>query len=219
MNTFITDLSIVLDRSGSMQSIRSDMEGALARLLADQATAPGTLFVSLVRFDDQIEPVFTALPAIRVRPIHISPRNSTALLDAAGHTIGSIGQRLATLPEQDRPGAVIIVIVTDGMENASTRFGWNDIQVMIKHQREAYNWQFVFLGSNIDAIATASRIGIFAGDALTFASDTSGVSDAAAAASHGVREKRAHLTSGVMGPPPDAFRLTDRQKQRRMTNP
>lgn len=219
MNTSITDLTIVLDRSGSMQSIRSDMEGALARLLTDQAAAPGTLIVSLVRFDDQIEPVFTALPVSQVRPIRISPRNSTALLDAAGLTIDSTGQRLATLPEQDRPGTVIVVIVTDGMENASTRFGWKDIQTKINHQRDAYNWQFVFLGSNIDAVATASRIGISAGDALTFANDAGGVSDAASSASQGLRDKRAHFASGVMGPPPDAFHLADRQKQRRTPNP
>jgi hypothetical protein len=215
MNTSITDLTVILDRSGSMQAIRTAMEGALARLVADQAAAPGNLLVSLVRFDDQIEPVFTALPADQVRPIRISPRNTTALLDAAGLTIDSTGQRLAALAEHDRPGAVLIVIVTDGMENASTQFTWSDIQTKINHQRDAYHWQFVFLGSNIDAIATASRIGIAAGDALTFMSDSAGVNDAADAASRGLREKRAHLSACVVGPVPDAFRIADRQKQRR----
>lgn len=212
MNAQLTDLTIILDRSGSMQSIRTDMEGALAKLLADQRAAPGELRVSLVRFDDVAETVFTALPVGQVRAIRISPRRCTALLDAIGQTIDATGQRLAAMPEVDRPGTVLIVIVTDGMENASKQFNWNDVHARITHQATAYQWQFVFLGANIDAIATAGQLGIAEHDALTFFADTQGTHDAVQSASAGIRRKRQRVASCALSP---AFTDDDRRAQQR----
>jgi len=217
MNQQLTDFTIILDRSGSMQSIQADMEGALAALIAEQTALPGELRVSLVRFDDLVEPVFTALPAAEVRRIKIRPRGCTALLDAVGDTIDTTGQRLAAIPGPDRPGTVLIAIVTDGLENASQRFRWNEVHQRITHQSTAYGWQFVFLGTNIDAIATAGRIGIAHGDAMTFANDTQGTQDAVQATSAGIRRKREHVAFSLAsaGTPVPAFTDKDRAAQRR----
>lgn len=219
MNHSLTDLTIILDRSGSMQAIREAMEESLMSMLRRQAGEPGKLLVSLVRFDDIIETVFTAIDASNVRPIFIEPRNCTALLDAVGLTIDSTGQRLATLSESDRPGCVIIVVVTDGLENASRRFTVRDVQDRIRHQTEQYKWQFIFLGANIDAIATAGQLGISSGNALDVSFDRFGIECAIDSLGKGVAAKRKHFAdnkhSPIAKPAPAAFDEEDRKRQKR----
>ena len=96
------------------------------------------------------------------------PRGTTALLDAIGRTINTIGERLDKTSEPERPGKVIVAILTDGLENASQEFSRRQIHEMITHQREVYNWEFIFLGANQDAIHAGAQIGIPAANAVTF---------------------------------------------------
>jgi len=215
MNNQLTDLTLILDRSGSMESVREALEESLGSLLLKQSQEPGKLLVSLVRFDDVVESVFVAIDAASVRPIKIHPRNSTALLDAIGSTIDATGLRLAALPQIDRPACVIVVVITDGMENSSKTFKWTDVQQRIRHQSDQYQWQFIFLGANIDAIATAGQLGINAGDALDVASDDRGTTDAVESLSKGVKRKRDHMLLAAEGAPPESFDATDRNQQRR----
>jgi len=215
MNNQLTDLTLILDRSGSMATVREALEESLGSLLRKQAQEPGKLVVSLVRFDDVVESVFVAIDAQSVRPIRIRPRNSTALLDAIGLTIDATGKRLAALAQSDRPGCVIVVVITDGMENASRKFNWVDVQQSIRHQTDQYQWQFIFLGANIDAIATATQLGISAGDALDVASDNQGTVDAVESLSKGVKRKRDHLLFCASGTAPASFDTSDRDQQRR----
>ena len=86
------------------------------------------------------------------------PRGSTALYDAIGRTINEVGARLAATPEPDRPGKVIVAILTDGQENASTEFSRETIATMISHQQKAYAWEFVFLAANHDENARRTLI-------------------------------------------------------------
>jgi hypothetical protein len=109
------------------------------------------------------------------------PRGTTALLDAIGRTINTIGERLTKTPESDRPAKVLIVILTDGLENASQEFKRPQILSMIKHQREVYSWEFLFLGANQDAIKAGSEIGIAPGSAVTFSAEPGGTAQAFAA--------------------------------------
>jgi len=102
------------------------------------------------------------------------PRGCTALLDAIGQTVDDLGLRLAALAEKDRPGQVIVAILTDGLENASQRFNWKEIAGKIKHQTDMYKWVFLFLGANQDAIATASNLSIAANNAASYVADTAG---------------------------------------------
>jgi hypothetical protein len=99
-----------------------------------------------------------------------TPSGGTALLDAMGKTIDATGRRLAAMPEHARPGKVIVVIITDGEENSSREFTYPRVNEMICHQRDVYKWEFMFIGTNQDAIASASRIGIPASSALTYGS-------------------------------------------------
>lgn len=177
MKQDLTDISIVLDRSGSMESIRNDTIGGFNTFLKTQQEAPGEANLTLVQFDDRYEVVHNG---IRVQDVPeltaltFVPRGYTALLDAIGRTITDTGTRLSALSEDQRPSKVIFVILTDGEENASKEFTRDKINEMIKHQTEAYNWDFVFLGANQDAIQVGTSIGIMAANSLSYAANKAG---------------------------------------------
>lgn len=178
MNDNFTDISIVLDRSGSMSSVATDTIGGFNKFIEDQRKVPGQCRVSLIQFDNEYETVYDAKD-VKDAPLldtaTFVPRGNTALLDAIGRTVIATGARLSAMPEADRPGKILFVIITDGHENASHEYNKSAVFEMIKHQREAYNWQFVFIGANQDAIATASGIGIPQNAALTNAQTPIGV--------------------------------------------
>ena len=210
MKADYTDISIVLDRSGSMDSIRQDAIGSFNTFLRDQKTVPSEATITLVQFDDQYEVVYGAIALHEAPELTLQtyvPRGSTALLDAIGRTIDETGHRLAAMPEADRPENVIIVILTDGEENSSRRYPPERINEMIHHQREVYSWQFVFLGANQDAIMTASRLGIASAQALTFAASPVGAQAAMASVSKHLKARRMNLAESI------AFDDEDRQQQ------
>lgn len=188
-----TDITIILDRSGSMQSVADDTIGGFNRFVSDQRTGHGEATLTLAQFDDRYETVFTALPIARVKPLTATtfvPRGSTALLDAIGVTIDRTGARLAAMNESDRPETVMIVIITDGYENASSQYTVARINEMIAHQRDVFSWQFVYLGANQDAIATAAQMGMAGGAALTYAATPIGTERAFSSVSRRTHAKR-----------------------------
>jgi hypothetical protein len=105
-------------------------------------------------------------------------------------TIDKLGEHLAGIPEAERPGQVIVAILTDGHENASRIFTWQQIAAKIRHQEQHYAWQFLFLGANQDAIATAAQMGIAAGNAATYLHDTVGYTTSSKAMSRKVEAMR-----------------------------
>src|SRR4051812_37552312 len=115
----LTQLYLLLDRSGSMQSIKSDIEGGFAAFDEEQRAAAGQCRATLAQFDDVYEVVYPARPGADAPPLELQPRNMTALHDAIGRLVTDAGQTLAALPEDERPGTVIVAIMTDGLENAS----------------------------------------------------------------------------------------------------
>jgi uncharacterized protein YegL len=163
MRDDFSDITIVVDRSGSMASIRKDAEGGINTFIADQAKAPGEAVLTLVQFDDKYEFVHTATPLKDVPPYALNPRGSTALLDAVGRAITETGERLAKMDEAQRPKLVAFVIVTDGHENASREFTLAKVREAITEQRDKYNWQFTFLGAD-DAAFQGGQMGLHAGD-------------------------------------------------------
>jgi hypothetical protein len=174
MNDQLTEIAFILDRSGSMESMIEPAISGFNRLLREQQNESGSARFTLVLFDDQYEVPVQSLPIAEVVELDTStfiPRGSTALLDAIGRTIDELGAKLAATPEADRPGQVIVAILTDGMENASHRFTWQDVSERIRHQTGTYGWKFLFLGANQDAIATAGRMSINAADSSNFAMD------------------------------------------------
>lgn len=186
MNINHTDITIVLDRSGSMSSIAADTIGGFNRFLEDQKKAPGTANLILHQFDNVFETPIptTAIGNVPALTIHtFAPRGSTALLDAIGRAITETGARLSGMAEDQRPAHVICVIITDGEENSSREFTLEKINEMIKLQQDAYKWEFVFLGANQDAIRAGTSMGIKGGNSMSYAANTIGVCSAFAAVS------------------------------------
>jgi len=117
-------------------------------------------------------------------------RGCTALLDAIGKTILDIGYRLSVMGEEARPGKVIFVITTDGMENASKEFTYEKVKELINHQQEKYGWEFIFLGANVDATKEAGSMGISEDNAFNFEASKDGVEEMYCQACEAVSEKR-----------------------------
>jgi Mg-chelatase subunit ChlD len=193
-----TEIIAVVDRSGSMSSIKTDMEGGLKTLIDDQRKEAGECNVTYICFDDSYDEVFVSKPIAEVTELKIEPRSATALLDALGKAINSVGQRFAALPEDERPEHVFFVIVTDGMENASREYTRKQILELITHQTEKYSWDFTYLGANQDAIGEASSFGIRAGATMDFMPTSAGIKGVYAGTSHklsSIRSNKATVDS------------------------
>lgn len=171
MRSDLTDVTLVIDRSGSMQQVRGDAEGGVNAFIKEQAKQPGEALLTLVQFDTEYEFVHKAVPMKQVTDYVLEPRGMTALLDAVGKAINETGERLAKMAEADRPGLVIFVIVTDGHENSSKEFTKAQIKEMIERQQSIYKWQFTFLAANQDAFAEAGGLGIVAASAANYAAE------------------------------------------------
>jgi uncharacterized protein with von Willebrand factor type A (vWA) domain len=182
MNQNLTDITLLIDRSGSMSSIRHDMIGGMNVLLDSQRALPGDANLTVAIFDTEYTKVRSATPIRDVASLtaaDLVPRGGTALLDAVGRCVVETGDRLGAMPESERPGKVLFIIVTDGLENRSREYGGAKIKEMIKHQSEVYSWDFVYLGANQDAFAVAASMGISSGNALNYTATAAGVASVA----------------------------------------
>ncbi|NQX01599.1 VWA domain-containing protein [bacterium] len=171
MNQALTEIVFILDRSGSMQAMVELAISGFNRLLREQQQISGNARFTLVLFDDQYEVPFHSVPIAEVVELDTStfvPRGNTALVDAIGRTVDELSKKLAAAPAADRPNQVIIAVLTDGEENSSHRYSWNDVAKRIRHQTEQHRWQFLFLGANQDAIATAGKMNIEAANSANF---------------------------------------------------
>jgi len=160
MNRNLTDITVVLDRSGSMQRCRADAEGGINSFISDQKTKPGECTFTMVEFDSTYRFVHKGVPIANVPPYRLVPGGWTALLDAVGRAIDETGSRLDEMDDASRPGLVVFVIVTDGEENSSREYTLQQIKQKIEHQQSAYNWQFTFLGANQDAFLAGASLGV-----------------------------------------------------------
>lgn len=168
-----THLLVVVDRSGSMTTIKNDMIGGLNAFFAEQAKDEGVALVDYVQFDNDYEVVFTDRPVAEAKAV-LSPRGSTALLDAIGKGATDLGKKLADMPEARRPENVIVVVVTDGYENSSTEWKADGVKALIKEQEEKWNWTFTFLGANIDAVAVGASFGFSHEHSMTYSAGNVG---------------------------------------------
>jgi uncharacterized protein YegL len=163
MKQNLTEIVFILDRSGSMSSLVSDTIGGFNSFIEQQKKEQGEAKITTVLFDDQYEVLHNCVDIHEIKELterEYSARGMTAMLDAIGKTINDVGDRLSKTKESERPKKVIFVITTDGLENSSREFSKPRIKEMIEHQRNKYNWNFLFLGANIDSIAEAGSLGI-----------------------------------------------------------
>jgi hypothetical protein len=165
----LTHLYFLLDRSGSMTSIAAETRAGFDAFVAEQRTVPGRCRVSLSQFDDEYEEVYVDRDLALVPPLDLAPRGSTALLDSLGRLIVTAGERLAALPEPERPGTVVVGVMTDGYENASKDWTHPRIKQLIAHQTDVYGWRFMYLGADQDAIEEGMKMGFAAARSMTYA--------------------------------------------------
>ena len=173
----ITELVCILDRSGSMSGLESDTVGGFNAMIEKQKRADGVCLVSTVLFDTESTVLHDRVPIGQVRPMtaaDYTPGGCTALLDALGDAIRHIGNIHKYARAEDVPAHTIFVITTDGLENASRRYGSDAVKRMIERQKERFGWEFLFLAANIDAVETAERIGISADRAANYRADGDG---------------------------------------------
>lgn len=176
-NANYTHITFILDRSGSMSSIRQDVIGGFNSFVEDQKKGDGKCTFTLVKFDNEYEVSYNGTEVALVQPLNSTtyvPRGTTALLDAIGRGITETGAFLAKMSEEDRPLHVIFVIQTDGAENASVEYTHEKIKEMISHQTDKYSWKFVYLGADQDAFAMAHTYGINAGNTMAYANSSNG---------------------------------------------
>lgn len=190
-----THLALIVDRSGSMITIASDMNGAIRQLLTDQAKEPGYIKVDITTFDTVIEHPYVEVRPDDVKQDVIIPRGATALNDAIGTTIANLGERFAALPEDERPGNVIIVVVTDGEENSSREYTTEQVRDLVKRQQDEWSWTFIYLAANVDAFATGGAYGFGDGQTIAYAASSAGVGQSYAAASSLITRTRSGLDS------------------------
>lgn len=177
MKNNVTELVCILDRSGSMSGLVSDTIGGFNALIEKQKKEDGECLVSTVLFNTRCDVLHDRVPIDAIPPMTTNdymPGGGTALLDAIGRAIRHIGGIHKYARRADVPEHTIFVITTDGMENASRRYGSNEVKRMIKRQQERYGWEFIFLAANIDAVETAGHIGISACRAARYHPDERG---------------------------------------------
>ncbi len=172
-----TELVFILDRSGSMSGLEADTIGGFNSMLERQKKETGEACVSVVLFDDQTEVLYDRADIRKIEPMNDRQyyvRGCTALLDAIGGAIHHIGNVHKYAREEDVPEKTLFIITTDGMENASHRYTYDKVRKMIEHQKEKEQWEFLFLGANIDAISVAGRFGIDRSRAVRYEHDAEG---------------------------------------------
>lgn len=215
MKQGLTDITIILDRSGSMSSVKDDTIGGFNEFLKTQKAAPGEAKVSLFQFDTEYEAVYEGKNIQDAPELTIEtfvPRGGTALLDAIGRTINANGARFSTMSEEERPEKVVVVILTDGEENSSKEFTTREINALVSHQKDIYKWEFVFLGANQDAIMTAQSISISPQNAMTYAANSKGTGQAFHSMSARIVNYRA--ASGPIAAASLGFTDEDREAQK-----
>jgi len=162
------DITLLVDRSGSMQIIKEDAEGGIKNLIEEQKKDGIPTVFSLVQFDNEYEFVYKGVDISDVKEYILIPRGRTALIDSVGRVINETGERLSKLDESERPELVIIAIVTDGKENSSEEFTSEKVKEMISRQQQVYNWQFVYIGADQDSFEEAGAIGIHANSVANY---------------------------------------------------
>ena len=194
MKKNLTELVFILDRSGSMAGLEGDTIGGFNAMIEQQKGEPGEALVSTVLFDHESEVIHDRVNIQRIEPMtrqQYYVRGCTALLDAVGGAIHHIGNVHKYAREEDRPEKTLFVITTDGMENASRKYTYDQLKTMIERQKEKFGWEFIFLGANIDAAKEAARFGISEDRAANYHADSKGTAVVYEAVSEAVCSVRA----------------------------
>lgn len=193
MKKNLTEIVFILDESGSMYSLKNDTVGGFNSLIEKQKNEDGEALISTVMFSTDSHVVHDRVPLEKINVLSekdYCPNGNTALLDAVGNAIQHISTVHKYAREEDRPERTLFVITTDGMENASRVYSQKKIKEMIEKQKKEHDWEFIFLGANIDAAETAADMGIEKETAVNYAASTRGTSMLYSSIAHAVSNVR-----------------------------
>ena len=169
MNNDYTHISMVIDRSGSMSSCWNDVQGGYAEIVKTNKETPGKATFTVAAFDTEYDILEDFTPIAEVKDsLDVHPRGGTALLDAIGKTINSVGKKLAALVESERPAKVLFIVQTDGEENSSREFTPQAIKALIEEHNTKYNWQFQFVGASQQSVTEAKAWGFSTANSSTY---------------------------------------------------
>ena len=177
MKKGLTEIIFILDRSGSMSGLETDTIGGYNSMLAKQKKEEGKALISTILFDDKIEVLHDRADLNEVDEITENEyyvRGATALLDAVGGAIHHIGNIHKYVRNEDVPEKTLFIITTDGMENSSRSYSYKKVKKMVERQKKKYNWEFIFMGANMDAVEVAGRFGVKANRAVRYECDGEG---------------------------------------------
>lgn len=161
MKSNLLHICFVLDESGSMYNSVDDVIGGFQKLIDEQkGEKNGECIISLYRFSDTVKKDYIGKPVDEVSKLIYSPGGCTAMNDGVGTAIDEIGKWLSDMNESERPSKNMIVIMTDGQENASKEYNFDTVKAKIKHQEEKYSWTFIYMGTNLQDLKDANRLGI-----------------------------------------------------------
>jgi len=197
MKENLTSINVLIDQSGSMAGLASDTIGGYNRFLADQKTVPGEALFTLCLFSSDSRLVHDCEPLAGVPDLSdktYRPSGGTALLDAMGSTIEEVGRKLSEMSEDARPSKVIFLIMTDGQENSSTKYSSAQIKEMVNHQTEKYNWEFVFMGANIDSFTEGANLGVAVNNTMNYSATPAGTKGLYKSVSDGLRSYRTNIS-------------------------
>ncbi len=216
MRKGLTEIVFILDRSGSMSGLEADTIGGFNSMLKKQQKEEGEAYISTVLFDDKTEVLYDRVPINKVEPMNDNQyyvRGCTALLDAIGGAIHHIGNVHKYARPEDVPEKTLFIITTDGMENASKRYDYNKVKKMVEHQKKRYNWEFIFLGANIDAVSVAGRFGVAANRAVRYECDSAGTALNYSVMSNIISGVRKSASAQAMGAMLDESEVLDEIKE------
>lgn len=178
MNKNLTEIVFIIDRSGSMAGLEDDTVGGFNAMVEKQKKEDGEALLSAVLFNQESEVLYDRTDIGKVEPMtdrQYRAGGCTALLDAIGGAVHHIANVHKYAREEDRPARTVFVITTDGLENSSRRYGYDEVRRMVEHEREKYGWEFLFLGANMDAISAARSFGIRPDRAVRYRNDGEGL--------------------------------------------
>lgn len=173
----------IIDRSGSMESLRTDAIGGFNAFINEQRKVEGKANLTVVLFDNQYELLQDRVAleeAVVFSNDNYIPRGSTALYDAIGKTIARLKEQRSA---GELTGGVIVTILTDGAENSSQEFRAAQIKELITECESEYGWTFVFLAANQDAFSVGGTLGISASNSVNFDATSKGIARATASMS------------------------------------
>lgn len=192
-NRDLTSINVIIDESGSMGFLREDTIGGINTFIEEQKKLSGKATLTLTKFATEVKVLYENLALEDVKLLtddDYKPSGGTALYDAVGTTMAVVGKRLDALSDEERPGKVIFLIVTDGGENMSREFTQEGVKAAVEHQREKYSWEFVFLGANIDAATVGSSIGVATRNSVQYTASPAGSAQLYSSVSAGMSSYR-----------------------------